>query len=326
MRKDQSEDVPSTTYAYPDGLPGGWNFKNKVHLIGHSMGSQTIRYLQYLLSIDYFNQNQIFDRTSIPLKTKGLNYDYSLSQEHFKAVDKSGYIASVTSINGMINGGTISNTFDANQYTLKHEFLNSKHGQGSRISDAIQKWTQMFCVIDNLTSRSQNDNVKRIFKQDGQTVFELGQQQNHLIYDGYAETWGLDRKKDENILCYISRVFNDPILRDSYCVGMPECHAGYMTRMNQHIKTSDETYYFAISTGERNKQREKAREVFKEPMKISSFSLGFDDDVTQSIKFRADVAPLKRRKRQITIKEKVEVNLKHLLNSLDLIQKLHTDN
>lgn len=147
-----------------------------------------------------------------------------------------------------------------------------------------------------------------------------------MIYDGYAETWGLDRKKDENILCYISRVFNDPILRDSYCVGMPECHAGYMTRMNQHIKTSDETYYFAISTGERNKQREKAREVFKEPMKISSFSLGFDDDVTQSIKLRADVTPLKRRKRQISLKEKVEVNVKHSLNLLDLIQKLHTDN
>ena len=61
-------------------------------------------------------------------------------------------------------------------------------------------------------------------------------------------------------------------------------------------------------------------------MKISSQSLGFCDDVIQSIKFRADVAPLKRRKRQITTKEKVEVNVKHLLNPLDLIQKLNADN
>jgi hypothetical protein len=51
-------------------------------------------------------------------------------------------------------------------------------------------------------------------------------------------------------------------------MGMPECMPGYMTKMNQHIKTCDQTYYFAISTGERNKMREKAREVFQEPKKL----------------------------------------------------------
>ena len=52
-------------------------------------------------------------------------------------------------------------------------------------------------------------------------------------------------------------------------MGMPECHAGYMTKMNESIQTCNETYYFAVSTGERNKMREKAREVFNEPKKIN---------------------------------------------------------
>ena len=75
-------------------------------------------------------------------------------------------------------------------------------------------------------------------------------------------------------------MFNDPIVRDSYCMGMPECMPGYMTKMNQFIKTSDQTYYFAISTGERSKVREKAREVFSEPKKLQSKSIGFDLEVT----------------------------------------------
>jgi hypothetical protein len=37
---------------------------------------------------------------------------------------------------------------------------------------------------------------------------------------------------------------------------------------NKYIKTHDHTYYFAHSTGERMKHREKHRELLKEPVKI----------------------------------------------------------
>lgn len=46
--------------AYPDGIPGGWSSIRKVHFIGHSMGAQTVRYLQNLMSYDYFEQNTFF--------------------------------------------------------------------------------------------------------------------------------------------------------------------------------------------------------------------------------------------------------------------------
>ena len=67
-------------YAYPWGIPGGWSKDNKIHFIAHSHGAPTARYLQYLMSIDYFNQN---------LETK---------------VDKSDWIASITCLSGLNNG------------------------------------------------------------------------------------------------------------------------------------------------------------------------------------------------------------------------------
>jgi len=32
-------------YGFPKGIPGGWNKQRKVHIIAHSQGSQTVRYL-----------------------------------------------------------------------------------------------------------------------------------------------------------------------------------------------------------------------------------------------------------------------------------------
>jgi hypothetical protein len=54
--------------AFPDGIPGGWNSIRKAHFIGHSMGAQTIRYLQYLMSIDYFSQIDKMNCTTEPIK------------------------------------------------------------------------------------------------------------------------------------------------------------------------------------------------------------------------------------------------------------------
>ena len=108
--------------AFVDGIPGGFDSINKVHFIGHSMGAQTVRYLQYLLSIDYFEQNQYFDRICTQIRpTSGgePNYDYQLPVISLK--DKSDYIASLTCINGVLNGGTTCINFDMSPDTLKLE-------------------------------------------------------------------------------------------------------------------------------------------------------------------------------------------------------------
>ena len=67
-------------YGFPKGLPNGFSDVNKIHFIAHSQGAPTVRYLQYLLSIDYF---------ALPGEEK---------------VDKSSWIASLTAISGCLNG------------------------------------------------------------------------------------------------------------------------------------------------------------------------------------------------------------------------------
>ena len=77
-------DINKARYlGFPDGIPGGWNAIRKIHFVGHSMGAQIARYLQYLMSIDYFSHK---DK---PSTTK---------------IDKSNYFASISGINGTLNG------------------------------------------------------------------------------------------------------------------------------------------------------------------------------------------------------------------------------
>ena len=143
--------------AFPDGIPGGWDSQRRIHFIGHSMGVQTVRYLQYLLSIDYFsrdlNQNiqtPLFEPQSYPF------YDYSLKgcpqEEQENIVDRSNYVASITSLNGMMNGGTGPQCPDMDNKSLKCEYFNDKlRGiKSTWLSHGFMRMMQIFCIMDNL--------------------------------------------------------------------------------------------------------------------------------------------------------------------------------
>ena len=54
----------------------------------------------------------------VPVKSMP-NYDYRI--ENLDVVDKSSYIASLTTLNGMMNGGTGPTAFDPNMETKKME-------------------------------------------------------------------------------------------------------------------------------------------------------------------------------------------------------------
>ena len=81
-------------YGFPKGIPQGWSETNKIHFIAHSQGAPTVRYLQYLLSIDYF---------ALPGEPK---------------VDKSSWIASLSAISGAFNGSTGSHSTGLNEKFL----------------------------------------------------------------------------------------------------------------------------------------------------------------------------------------------------------------
>jgi len=79
----------------------------------------------------------------------------------------------------------------------------------------------------------------------------MGMQNNVLFNDLYPETWGMNRQEGENVIDYFYRVYSDTIMRDSYCLGMPECLNSYMTKMNAELTTFPHTYYFSMAAGER---------------------------------------------------------------------------
>lgn len=108
--------------AYPDGLPGGWCRHRKIHLIGHSQGSQTVRYLQFLMRIDYFGAE---------------NPECARCQEEGPACDKSDWIASLTCINSMFNGNVAPYS-----YGMCNEIHNFKKGSGAfhRLVPEIAKY------------------------------------------------------------------------------------------------------------------------------------------------------------------------------------------
>ena len=103
-------------FAYPEGIPGGWSNVRKIHFVTHSMGTQTVRYLQYLLSIDYFEQNAVLSKSlNSKCQPPRPNWDYSMKFEGQH--DKKDWIASITCLNGMINGGTGPNAVDLHPET-----------------------------------------------------------------------------------------------------------------------------------------------------------------------------------------------------------------
>ena len=80
------------------------------------MGAQTVRYLQYLLSIDYFEQNAVLSKSINPkYQPECPNWDYKMKFEGQH--DKKDWIASITCLNGMINGGTGPHAVDLNYKT-----------------------------------------------------------------------------------------------------------------------------------------------------------------------------------------------------------------
>lgn len=87
-----SGDLTKTT-AHPNGIKN-WSAANKVHLVGHSLGAQTIRYLQHLLRIGFFDD------------------------EH-KGEDRSDWIASISCVSAPMNGTHVTHNFGFDEASSK---------------------------------------------------------------------------------------------------------------------------------------------------------------------------------------------------------------
>ena len=195
----------------------------------------------------------------------------------------------------MMNGGTGPYCADMDNESLKVEYHNTKCKEikSTWMSNWFMRMMQVFCILDNLNftkngtsfhSNQISENIKKkvevCFKDDQETILYIGTKYNIWGPDFFPETWGLNRKPQERILPYIKRVMRAFSLRESYCTGFEECSPEYMAKMNKILKTFDQTYYFSVATGERKKLREKQRDVFNHPQKLSDTFVGFDTKVS----------------------------------------------
>ena len=113
--------VNGEVFAYPGGIPEGFDSVNRVHFIGHSLGAGTIMHLQYLLSIDYFSHNKLIDDGKAKISVReGHSDDFSTEFEpltNLPLENKANYIASVTCLQGMINGSATNYGQKPSEYT-----------------------------------------------------------------------------------------------------------------------------------------------------------------------------------------------------------------
>jgi len=128
--------------------------------------------------------------------------------------------------------------------------------------------------------------IKMKYQGDKSCIYQLGQQSTLGLMDFNAETHDLNRRKEESITQYLSRVLQNDSLSESNCVGMADMIPAKFQKYNGEMKTYSHTYYFAHATGERKRLREKAREVLKEPKRMLDNACGFDINLTQGLKYR----------------------------------------
>lgn len=161
LRQIRGGDTSTQVFAFPDGLPGGWNSLRKVHFVAHSLGSQTCRYLQYLLSIDYFSYLDGLDFSEKSLQTiprpiverrRGKSRQKSIDKGQYvpALVDKSDYIASLTALNGVLNGGPGPYALDLCQDTTKFHDKGSEKATWLSVGTLI--FTKTLIVLQNLHS------------------------------------------------------------------------------------------------------------------------------------------------------------------------------
>ncbi len=122
---------------YP-GLYPEWNQEHPVHLIGHSLGGQTVRMLQFLLANDFYLDTGF----SVPEES------FLLGQVH------TGWIKSITTVSTPHNGTTLTNILTKNMPFLQDligvaavtgsDFYNFDLDQWNFKKEPEEKWLDYF--------------------------------------------------------------------------------------------------------------------------------------------------------------------------------------
>ena len=131
------------------------------------------------------------------------------------------------------------------------------------------------------------------------------------------------------MLQYIKRVWESDVLYNTKDYALPEFCPVHMKDVNALIDSSmsEKTYYFSYSSGIKNRNKTKNREMLKEPKKLSDIALGFDLDVERNMTYTEDPISVKERpRRQVSIIDRVFAFFKVLFNVVSINNKVFYEN
>lgn len=171
-----------TGRVFETGFHPGWSAERPVHLVGHSLGAPTIWMLQRLLAEDFFGWGS--DET---------------------------WVASITSISGMLNGSTAC------------YFLGCRETDGRLAPESIGGF---LARAVELFVRATGDLFDR-------------------VYDFDLDHWGLERQPD--LRAYLHRIASSPMFRGTDNAAYDLTIQGAIERA-RICKTYPGTYYFSYAT------------------------------------------------------------------------------
>ena len=166
----------SKTTAHLQGIEN-WNESNKIHLVGHSLGAQTIRYFQHLLKIGFF-------------------------EDEYKSIDRSNWIASINCISAPFNGSHITHMFGYDE-------------PNNKIRECFATKLLKYKVITaNLLSRTGTQNqANEVIISRTKEAHDLALIYWNVMYDINVEHFGWNRELSESATDYIFRIWSDDYLQ-----------------------------------------------------------------------------------------------------------------
>lgn len=148
-----------------------------------------------------------------------------------------------------------------------------------------------------------------------------------MLYDFNSETIGYNRKKKESILEYIRRVMNTDTLYHSKDYALADFVPHNMKELNAKLEMCDETYYFSLAAGIRNRKIVKQREMLKEPMKTVRLSTGYDINFGENVRLYEDLRKVRSKaKNNIGFIDRILTTLKIAYNPLSFSMNVFFSN
>lgn len=95
-----------------------------------------------------------------------------------------------------------------------------------------------------------------------------------------AEGWGWNRREGESRYRHLKRMHNAQFNKEdnNNDVAFSDLNPYGLMKLNEKIGTDPKTYYLSITTGFKDNQYTKPRDVFQLHQKISKNCFGFDMD------------------------------------------------